>query len=210
MYARERKSDFNSVWYIQFHINWIYKVYYHSLFTEVQVSLTKALTNCMRTCTCFCSHLYTVTWEPERRYQYSKMFHVLKIWEPEGCYRCTMSMAITPIWFSTEHLWVVIAPFWLSTDDMRFANQSLAWWLSQPLCTEHDFRRLTLTEYIPGQLRSNQVHCIKDSITTQWREWISYSTWIAFQWHVIYYSESSERSTQSVCKVVTVCEYACT
>ena len=32
-----------------------------------------------------------VSWEPEGRYQYSKMFH----WEPEGRYR-TMSMAISP------------------------------------------------------------------------------------------------------------------
>ena len=38
--------------------------------------------------------------------------------EPEGCYRCTKSMAIAPFWFSTEHLLILIAPFYLSTDDM--------------------------------------------------------------------------------------------
>ena len=29
-------------------------------------------------------------------------------WKLEGHYRCTMSMAIVPIWFSMEHLWIVI------------------------------------------------------------------------------------------------------
>ena len=55
-----------------------------------------------------------VSWEPEGRYQYSKMF----CWEPEGCYRCTMSMVIAPFWFSTEHLWIMITPFWLSTEHL--------------------------------------------------------------------------------------------
>ena len=58
-----------------------------------------------------------VIWDPEGGYQYSKMFH----WETEGrYYSCTKSMAIAPIWFSTEHLWIVIAPFWLSTDKIQF------------------------------------------------------------------------------------------
>ena len=52
-----------------------------------------------------------VSWEPEGRYQYSKMFR----WAPEGRYRCTMSMAIAPFRFSAEHLWIVITPFWLET-----------------------------------------------------------------------------------------------
>ena len=38
-------------------------------------------------------------------------------WEPEGRYRCTESMATAPFWFSTEHRWTVLMPFWLSTDD---------------------------------------------------------------------------------------------
>ena len=63
-------------------------------------------------------------WEPEGHYcctmsmvldQYSKMFH----WEPEGHYCCTMSMAIVPFWFTTEHPWKAIKPFWLSTDDIK-------------------------------------------------------------------------------------------
>ena len=46
-------------------------------------------------------YLHIVNWEPEGRYCRSKMFH----WEPEGRY-CH--------WLCTA-----IAPFWLSTDDMR-------------------------------------------------------------------------------------------
>ena len=48
-----------------------------------------------------------------RRAQYSKMFH----WEPEGCYRYTMAMGLAPFWFTIEHPWIVIVPFWLSTDN---------------------------------------------------------------------------------------------
>ena len=40
------------------------------------------------------------------------MFH----WEPEGRYRHRHCTAIAPFWFSTEHLWIVIATFLLSTD----------------------------------------------------------------------------------------------
>ena len=43
---------------------------------------------------------------------YSKTFH----WAREGRYCCTKYMAIVPFWFSVGHLWIVIAPFWLSTD----------------------------------------------------------------------------------------------
>ena len=43
------------------------------------------------------------------------MFH----WEPEGRDYCTMSMAIAPLSFSIEHLWIMIAPFWLSNEDMQ-------------------------------------------------------------------------------------------
>ena len=61
----------------------------------------------------FTDTLLIVSWEPERRYQYSKMFR----WEPEGRYRHRHCTAIAPFWFSTECLWILIAPFWLSTDD---------------------------------------------------------------------------------------------
>ena len=47
-----------------------------------------------------------VSWEREGRYCSAKMFR----WEPEGCYRCTKSMAKAPFWFSTEHLWTAITP----------------------------------------------------------------------------------------------------
>ena len=88
----------------------------------------------MRNSSSFChNHMYItkehiVSWEPEGRYQYSKMFP----WEPEGRYCCTMSMAIAPFWFSTEYLWKVIAPFWLSTDDMpSFWRMLWLAWLNQ-------------------------------------------------------------------------------
>ena len=41
-----------------------------------------------------------LSWEPEGRYQYSKMFQ----WEPEGRYRCAKSMRIAPFWLSTDEL----------------------------------------------------------------------------------------------------------
>ena len=75
-----------------------------------------------------CLYMYIVSWEPEGRYHYSKMFHWEPEgrfhyskrfrWEPDGRYCCTKSMAIAPLWFSTEHLWMLIVPFWLSTDDI--------------------------------------------------------------------------------------------
>ena len=37
-------------------------------------------------------NMHIVSWVPEGRCQYSEMFH----WEPEGHYRCTLSMAIAP------------------------------------------------------------------------------------------------------------------
>ena len=49
--------------------------------------------------------------EREGLYLYSKMFH----WEPEGCYHRRLCTAIAPVWFSMEHLWILIVPFWLST-----------------------------------------------------------------------------------------------
>ena len=77
-------------------------------------------------CVCICIDMSEwcdiIIWEPERHYQYSKMFH----WEPEGHYHCTKSMAIVPFWFSTEHLWIVIVPFWLSTDNIVLTLTSMS------------------------------------------------------------------------------------
>ena len=39
-------------------------------------------------------------------------------WEPEGIYRHAMSLVIVSFWISVEYLWILIAPSWLSTDDM--------------------------------------------------------------------------------------------
>ena len=40
------------------------------------------------------------------------------VWEPKGCYRHRLCTAIVPFCFSTEDRCRVIAPFWLSTDDI--------------------------------------------------------------------------------------------
>ena len=44
---------------------------------------------------------------------FKDVFH----WEPEGHYCQSVCTAIAPFWFSMEHCWIVIMPFWLSTDD---------------------------------------------------------------------------------------------
>ena len=36
---------------------------------------------------------------------------------PEGHYHCWLCTAIATSWFSAEHLWILIAPFWLSADN---------------------------------------------------------------------------------------------
>ena len=59
----------------------------------------------------------------------SKMFHR----EPEGRYCCTKYMAIAPFWFSMEHLWILIAPFCLSTDDL--SNSVLHLSTREIMCT---------------------------------------------------------------------------
>ena len=64
------------------------------------------------------SYGHSVSWEPEGRYQYLKMFS----WELEGGYHYAKSMVIAPFWFSTEHIWIVIVPFWLSTDDSMYVQ----------------------------------------------------------------------------------------
>ena len=65
--------------------------------------------------------LHIIRWKPEGCYEYSKKFRC----EPEGRYRCTKSMAIAPFWFSMEYLWIVIAPFRLSTDNMYSFSQTM-------------------------------------------------------------------------------------
>ena len=46
-------------------------------------------------------------------------------WEPEGAYFCTKSMAIVPFWFSMEHCWTTLAPFWLLADDIMCKDVAL-------------------------------------------------------------------------------------
>ena len=43
------------------------------------------------------------------------------LWEPaEGrCCHCLCTAIVPRFWFSTEHLWILVAPFWLLTDDIE-------------------------------------------------------------------------------------------
>ena len=50
--------------------------------------------------------------EPEGCYHCSMMFH----WEPEGRYHHRLCTGIVPFWFSMQSHWIVILPFWPSTD----------------------------------------------------------------------------------------------
>ena len=68
--------------------------------------------------------MYTVSWVPEGGYCSSKMFR----WEPEGCNRHRLCTAISPFWFSTDHLGTVITPFWLSTEHL--GTLIMPFWLS--------------------------------------------------------------------------------
>ena len=40
-------------------------------------------------------------------------------WEPKGHYRPRLCTAIAPFWFSTNHLYPVLTPFSLSTDELK-------------------------------------------------------------------------------------------
>ena len=80
--------------------------------------VVRAHHGCWGTCTCIITFSpNAVSWEPEGPYHYSKMLH----WEPEGHYNnhrlCT---AIAPFYI-LEHIWILIVPFWLSTDDVCWA-----------------------------------------------------------------------------------------
>ena len=55
--------------------------------------------------------LYIVGWEPEGHWCCSTMFR----WEPEE--QLSPSGRHNPSWFSMEHVWTVLTPFWLSTGD---------------------------------------------------------------------------------------------
>ena len=89
-----------------------------------------------------------VSWESGGRYQYEKMF----CWEPEGRCHHRVCTAIIPFSFSREHLWILIAPFWLFTHECkkirnhtgRFcqlrARRALSLWKDVPLRTTCNWR----------------------------------------------------------------------
>ena len=58
---------------------------------------------------------HIVSWEAERHYQY---LSIMFCWEPERCFRCTKSVVIGPLWFSTEHRWTSLTPLWFSTNNI--------------------------------------------------------------------------------------------
>ena len=59
--------------------------------------------------------LYIFSWEPEGHYHYSMRI----CWKREE--HCVKSMVIAPFWFSAEHHWTALTPFWLSANDMHKA-----------------------------------------------------------------------------------------
>ena len=61
---------------------------------------------------------YIVCWEPEGRYC---RFKDRSVENQKGAITVQQCMAIAPFWFSTEHLWSAITPFWLF--NWRYANQ---------------------------------------------------------------------------------------
>ena len=68
-----------------------------------------------------------------RNVKFMEQTYIIMVsWVPEGRYRCTKSMVIAPFLFSTEHLWIVIVPFWLSTDNIlgkeyKYRGKEIAW-----------------------------------------------------------------------------------
>ena len=51
--------------------------------------------------------------------QYATHIKLIVGWEPEGRYYQWLCTAIAPFWFSKEHHWVLIMPFWLSAYDIH-------------------------------------------------------------------------------------------
>ena len=70
-----------------------------------------------------CTILFHIlTWLPSRKKSQAesqKGINVVQwqcsVWEPGGRYRHRLCTAISPVWFLTEHLWMTLTPFWLST-----------------------------------------------------------------------------------------------
>ena len=61
---------------------------------------------------------------PLRARRVLSIFKDVPLRTTERRYHCTMSVVIVPICFSMEHLWIVIAPFRLSTDNIYFPHGS--------------------------------------------------------------------------------------
>ena len=73
-------------------------------------------------------------------------------WEPEGCYHCTKSVVIAPFWFSMEHRWTALTPFWLSAKvKQRVWSIILSFILlfQPPVCPPHQQQYPRLNHLIP-------------------------------------------------------------
>ena len=72
-------------------------------------------------------------------------------WEPEGRYHHRLCTEIAPLWFSMEHLWTAITPFWLSTDDIA--------WYSTAAIPFREWIALDLVHFLPWWI---------SMVTTRW------------------------------------------
>ena len=69
--------------------------------------------------------------------QYAKHIKLIVGWEPEGRYCQWLCTAIAPFWFSKEHHWVLIMPFWLSAYDI---HHIVSWEPEGRYCSSKMFR----------------------------------------------------------------------
>ena len=69
-----------------------------------------------------CTTYRIISWEPEGRYHYSRVF---SIENQKGAITIDFVLySNNALLFSMKRLWILIAPFWLSTDDMQLRASS--------------------------------------------------------------------------------------
>ena len=125
-------------------------------------------------------------WEPEGRYQYSKMFYQ----EPEGRYCCTKSM--------------VIAPFWLSTDDVLTAILSTCHLILRQIHVYTSRGCSTMMIHIIRSIKCYSNFSLPCSIFAIWSilNFFSFLVWLTSCWEIEkYFTKCSIRYILGICKV---------
>ena len=75
--------------------------------------------------------------------------------ESDGHYRSRLCTAIPPFWFSMEHHWIVIAPFWLSNDDILFRISPLSIKTVVHHVVQYSFSRFQRSRWINVKKKTN-------------------------------------------------------